>query len=110
MSTRKSSSWRKRAFKRISDRDGLACTLCGEPHRLMVRRASVSGRFCDGDFYSIVHITSNLELEHSIPLSEGGTNDDSNLKLVCHTCHKGKTSAERSSRLKRMFAEWRAAQ
>lgn len=110
MSIRKSSSWRKRAFRRIAERDGSVCAVCGTPDRLMVRKGSMSGSFGDGCYYSIVYITSHLEVEHITPLSEGGSNDDSNLKLVCHPCHKIKTTAERSARLKRMFAEWRAAQ
>lgn len=76
----------------------------------MIRRAGTWGSYSDGRIYTRIHITSHLELEHTIPLSEGGTNDDANLKLVCHSCHKAKTTAERSARLKVMFSEWRAAQ
>jgi 5-methylcytosine-specific restriction endonuclease McrA len=108
MTARKPSSWRKRAAKRIADRDGAACAKCGCADRLIVRRGSVSGRYCDGDFFSIVHITSCLELDHIRPLSEGGDNEDANLWLLCVDCHKAKTIAERSARLKRLFAEARA--
>ena len=76
----------------------------------MVRRGGRSGTFERGDYCTFVYITSTLELEHVTPLSEGGDNGDENLKLVCFACHKAKTSSERSARLKKMFAEWRAAQ
>jgi 5-methylcytosine-specific restriction endonuclease McrA len=107
--SRKASSWRKRAFARVVARDGAVCAVCGSADSFMVRKAGTWGSFHEGDLYTRVNITSRLELEHTVPLSEGGTNDDSNLKLVCHDCHKIKTTSERSRRLKPMFAEWRAA-
>lgn len=38
-------------------------------------------------------INKNLTLEHAIPLSEGGTNDDRNLVALCSTCNKDKRSS-----------------
>lgn len=39
--------------------------------------------------------TSDLEVDHVIPLSEHGTNDLWNLRVRCHDCHAAKTAAER---------------
>lgn len=108
--TRKPSSWRKRAVARIGRRDGFKCAICGVDDYNIVRRGGLCGSFANGNYYQIVYITSCLELEHTTPLSEGGSNDDNNLKLVCHACHKLKTSKEKSNRLKALFAEWRASQ
>ena len=33
-------------------------------------------------------------LDHIIPLSQGGSNDDSNLQTICQSCDKIKTSEE----------------
>lgn len=64
----------------------------------------------DGWRYTIVHCCTNLELDHRLPLSEGGNNELSNLWLLCVDCHKKKTSIERSGRLKALFSEWREQQ
>jgi 5-methylcytosine-specific restriction endonuclease McrA len=31
--------------------------------------------------------TVQLELDHVVPLSRGGNNDPSNLRMLCHACH-----------------------
>lgn len=106
--------WRNRAFQHLSERDGLTCTQCGAAHKTIWRQMGCwSGERWGSDpwecfRYTKINPTSNLEVEHSLPLSEGGTNDLSNLRLMCCDCHKAKTSAERSTRLKRLFAVARA--
>ena len=102
-------SWKRRAFDRIVARDGLQCADCSIEHRTIWRKGGVNS----GDGYNvwrhqIVHPSSNLELDHRVPLSEGGDNGDANLWLLCVDCHKAKTSSERSMRLKRLFSEARA--
>lgn len=37
------------------------------------------------------------EVDHTIPLSKGGTDDDSNLEAICTPCHKVKTQKESGS-------------
>ena len=46
-------------------------------------------------------ITTELEVDHKIPLSEGGSEDDSNLQCLCagrSLCHDVKTKAEHAVR------------
>ncbi len=98
------------AWATVVKRDGAHCRECGIQHRVIWRRVSQcsSSWLCADHPHTLVNPSSNLELDHRIPLSEGGSNDHDNLWLLCIDCHKRKTSAERSARLKRIFAEWRA--
>jgi 5-methylcytosine-specific restriction endonuclease McrA len=38
--------------------------------------------------------TSNLQVDHRRRLRDGGTNDPSNLQVLCTDCHGAKTRAE----------------
>lgn len=104
MSVRKSSKWRASMFRKLIDRDGASCAICSRPEAKMWRTAGVWGSYHDGGRYTRVHLTSTLELEHKVPLWAGGDNEVGNLQLVCHPCHKAKTSAEQSARLKSLGA------
>ena len=104
MSVRKPTSWRKRAYKRIAARDGAACASCGVVEKRAWRKGGCSGSYRAGDYHQIVHLCTNLELEHLLPLSAGGSNDDDNLRLMCGPCHKAKTVREQSDRLKALGA------
>jgi 5-methylcytosine-specific restriction protein A len=39
-------------------------------------------------------LTPADEVDHIIPISQGGSDDDSNLAAINHECHKRKTAAE----------------
>lgn len=97
----------------VATRDGAVCIQCGVSERTIWRKAGYGSGDLWGEDpwesyrFSRVHPSSNLELEHTRPLSEGGTNSLSNMRLMCIDCHKLKSSAERSARLKRLFAEAR---
>lgn len=39
-----------------------------------------------------------LELDHIIPIKEGGTNEEENLQLLCRPCHLKKTHQEMENR------------
>lgn len=52
---------------RILKRDGYQCCLCGRSAPGVV-----------------------LEVDHRIPVSKGGTNDESNLMTLCFDCNRGK--------------------
>lgn len=108
---RKDSKWRARRYYDLCHRDGCFCRSCGEKGHSIWRRAGVYNNPEWGNArYTVVNGSSSLEVDHVVPLSEGGTNDIDNLWLLCIDCHKRKTSMERSRRLKRIFAEWREAQ
>ncbi len=53
---------------RILDRDHFACKLCG--------RSAANGAM--------------LEIDHIVPVSKGGSNDDDNLWTLCIECNRGK--------------------
>lgn len=38
------------------------------------------------------------EVDHTIPLEQGGSGEDSNLQSLCHQCHATKTTAEQRAR------------
>jgi hypothetical protein len=98
MSVRKGSKWRSRAFKTIWMCQMGKCEHCGLAESFIYRRAGVSGSFLRGDLHQIVWRSSNLELDHIIPLHRGGSNDYENLQLLCRDCHKEKTAAEHPRR------------
>lgn len=52
-------------------------------HRAVV--IELLGGACSG-----CHSTARLEIDHKIPVSEGGKDDPSNLQLLCHECHRKK--------------------
>lgn len=56
---------------RILRRDGYICQSCRKPE-----------------------IEPRLEVDHIIPLSQGGKDIDSNLQTLCEVCHAAKTQRE----------------
>jgi 5-methylcytosine-specific restriction enzyme A len=40
------------------------------------------------------HARAATELDHIVPLAEGGADDYTNLQGLCHDCHERKTAAE----------------
>lgn len=43
-------------------------------------------------------ITIGDDVDHIVPLSSGGSDDDSNKELLCRSCHLDKTNRDRSHR------------
>ena len=42
------------------------------------------------------------QVDHIIPVTQGGTHDDANLRAICETCHEPKTHSEqRAGKVKR---------
>jgi 5-methylcytosine-specific restriction endonuclease McrA len=83
--------------RRIIDRDDETCQHCGYDHtyeRRARRRDELKERY--GDPYE--H-DCGLEVDHIIPVSEGGHPfDPANLQTLCTDCHKHKTARENSER------------
>lgn len=46
-------------------------------------------------------------LDHHVSLEEGGTNDESNLRGLCHDCHDAKSERERQRGLQRAWSNYR---
>ena len=100
MTARSNGRTRRKIFARLVARDGAFCCVCRTPHRPIWRRGRVysgitgtaTGRFTE------VYLTSNLDIEHIIPVSQGGTNALANLQLMCIACHNAKTASEKRSR------------
>jgi 5-methylcytosine-specific restriction protein A len=67
-----SGSARQKRNERIKQRDQYTCQMCG-----------------------CLRISKDLEIDHKVPISEGGSEDDSNLQSLCASpCHAKKTAAE----------------
>lgn len=64
----------EQAVKRIRNRDCDVCQQC-------LRRD-------DG------HVGTYAAVDHRIPKAQGGTDDDSNLEVICRPCHEAKTAGE----------------
>jgi hypothetical protein len=68
-------AWKRRR-QIILARDNFRCVYCGETE-------------------------ADLHIDHIVPISRGGTNDESNLATACATCN--------SSKRDKMLSEWRAS-
>ena len=64
--------------KSLFERHGGKCSLCGEKVYLF---QSISPYWC-----------CCAEVDHIIPRSRGGRNDEDNLTLVCSLCNRGKSN------------------
>lgn len=79
--------WRKRADspKRLTGR------------HLQRRNARIKLR----DLYTCQEcgrVTDELEIDHIVPLSRQGTDDDSNVRSLCTDCHRRKSESERTGK------------
>lgn len=71
----------------VFDRDSWTCQDCGKviPPRNDEQRAGQAAPMAeDGDW---------LELEHIVPFSAGGSDDESNLRAACTTCNRRKSNS-----------------
>jgi hypothetical protein len=91
------SAERTKIYSNLCERDDEQCAQCGCDAATIWRRM---GLYCTEENwqYTKVWPTSNLEIDHRVPLWAGGDNDESNLWLLCVDCHKRKTAQEASQR------------
>lgn len=68
-------SWRRRQL-RVWKRDGHKCLWCGWTNPLQGLSTNYGGNF--------------LTVDHVVPVSQGGSNDLSNLQTLCRRCHDKK--------------------
>lgn len=66
--------------QQILERDEYTCQICGISKEFM-------DELCEGlgDYL-------RLEIDHIVPVAEGGTRDDDNLQVLCWRCNAKKTS------------------
>lgn len=88
----------REARRRVRKRDRGVCAECGVDTYL-VRRA-VRGRGMTRKLRErgFVPRRSLWELDHIVPLIDGGSHDVSNLQTLCTPCHKRKTAREARER------------
>jgi 5-methylcytosine-specific restriction endonuclease McrA len=66
--------------------------LTGRPWRRVVERIKVRDRFT---CYLCSRITIEGDVDHKVPLSKGGTDEDDNLGWICREpCHREKTARD----------------
>lgn len=91
----------------ILERDGARCQRCGTdaPGWLRTREfyaGSWSGRNLYGNYCNLVPW---WEVDHIVPVVDGGTDDPANLRLLCHACHVAVGYEQRRARKARVQLE-----
>ena len=83
----------RRPTPRLSDRSGHAW---GKIRKRILRRDPLCV-YCKAKG----RVSASVEVDHIVPLAQGGTDDDENLCGTCHSCHAEKSARERGARPKR---------
>jgi hypothetical protein len=70
---------------------------------------STAHRIWSRDGWACLHCASVTELvvDHIIPISFGGTNDDDNLQTLCHSCNTRKARTEKPAQKRRVVVSIR---
>lgn len=75
----------------LETKAGTTPRLYGDTWMKIRQRVLVEGKFACVDC-GLVSMSN--QIDHEIPLEQGGSNDESNLKIRCIPCHSAKTIAE----------------
>lgn len=88
----------REARRRVRRRDRTVCAHCRLDTNALRRRVRGRGRTRILREKGFVPRRSLWELDHIVPLVDGGTHDLDNLQTLCTPCHKKKTAAEARER------------
>lgn len=88
----------REARRRVRRRDGGRCAACGLDTNALRRRVRGRGRARRLRELGFRPRGSLWELDHVVPLIDGGGHELSNLQTLCTPCHARKTAAEARSR------------
>lgn len=75
----------------LETKAGSTPRLRGEPWMKIRKRVLVNGGFTCVDC-GLVSMSN--QIDHEVPLEQGGSNDDKNLRIRCIPCHAAKTKSE----------------
>lgn len=90
------------ARRKVYERDHGVCALCGcdadKASRILWWLSCQRGNLDARDAHNLLGLAwgmpgSPWEADHIVPLAEGGSNDLSNYRTLCRSCHKGETKA-----------------
>ena len=82
------------ARQRVRRRDRGRCAACGVDTHVIRREVQGRGRAKKLRALGYKARGSLWELDHVVPLIDGGSHDESNLQTLCTPCHKKKTATE----------------
>ena len=88
----------REARRRVRKRDRGRCSICGVDTVRLRRSIRGKGAFEKTRALGFKPRQSFWELDHVVPLIDGGGHDMLNLQTLCTPCHKRKTSAEAVAR------------
>jgi 5-methylcytosine-specific restriction protein A len=88
--------------RRVRRRDRGVCALCRVDTMQLRRSFKGRGMWARMRKHGFVPRRSLWELDHKIPLIDGGTHDLSNLQTLCVPCHRKKSALEHSERAARV--------
>ena len=84
--------------RRVRTRDRGVCRACGLDTLALKRKVKGRGRAAKLRALGFPLRRSLWELDHIVPLIDGGTHDTSNLQTLCVPCHRKKSGEENSAR------------
>jgi len=84
--------------RRVQKRDRGVCRSCGVDTRALARELRGPGRAKRMRALGFQPRRSLWELDHVVPLIEGGSHDADNLQTLCVPCHRKKSAAETRER------------
>jgi 5-methylcytosine-specific restriction endonuclease McrA len=109
----KLAAWRKAQARFVKKRDGACCAACGAaPKKWLASRRRSIDRQTRGRYVRVRRACA-LELDHTVPLwsvahlppeARRAYYGPDNLKLLCPTCHRAKTTREAAERAARKRA------